>query len=859
MKDLLYYIDTMEFCGNMDPVLWVSGWCACPDGTEVRLLLCDEQNREIPAELKKIDRSDVIESMTELKNCDPLCGFILQVSEPEKNVLSHRTVSLIAEYGDRRKVLRSRKGEKLKEEFRNQSLQITVESWGRGEKTTKIVGWATAFYEECGIRVLNMKGEELPAEIRRGRRFDLERIRHITEETEPAFTVLVANEAMEGTDLQLEFTGGGRSERQVIHTADSKAAAPKKTFLTKLRNPDYWKRGVKYLHRHGIKATINHIIHPPKDMGEEYSKWFIRNRIKPEELEKQREEQKNFAERPLISICIPLYNTRIAFLDALLESIIGQSYTRWELCLADGSTNDDVEKHIKAVYGKYLRDPAEAAADAEGYFHYQRLKENFGIAGNTNYAIKMASGDFIMLTDHDDYLELDALYEIAKAINSEEKPDILYTDEDLTDESGEIFSSPRFKPDYNPDFLTCINYICHIFVARAAIMKEVGGFRKEYDGAQDWDMILRCCEKSDRICHIPKVLYHWRAHEESTAGNPDSKNYAIDSGKRAVEEHFRRLGMEAELEYTGIFILFRPHLHFAEEPKVSIIIPSYDHVDTLRTCVESVLEKTTYKNYEIIIVENNSKEEKTFAYYKELEAAHSNVKVVYYKEEGPFNYSKVNNFGIAHAEGEYYILLNNDTRLITGGWIEEMLGYCTRENTGIVGAKLYYEDQTVQHSGAVIGMGGFAGHILTESMRGDAGYFGYLQAIHDVSAVTAACLMIKKSVYDEVGGLDEDFRVALNDMDLCLKVRKAGKLVVMDPAVELFHYESKSRGSEEAPEKHERFKQEIRMFREKWADILEKGDPYYSPNLSLMFGDCRVRAADEYFDIVEEIKRDERR
>ena len=605
----------------------------------------------------------------------------------------------------------------------------------------------------------------------------------------------------------------------------------------------YVKLGTAYLKRNGLRSFLYRLTHNPLGVQQNYDAWFPKHRASEEELEVQRAHI--FPVQPKISIVIPLFNTDLTFLRSLMETILGQTYANWELCFADGSTKDEVEACLRA---EYLQDER---------IRYVRLRENQGISGNTNAALEMATGEFVMFCDHDDLLEKNALFEIVQKINTCPQTDILYTDEDLIDETGQGYRMPRFKPDFNPDLLCSINYICHIFVVRKTVLDAVGGLRKEFDGAQDWDLILRCCEQTEHIAHIPKVLYHWRAHDESTAGNPESKQYALEAGKRAVLGHFERAGMEAEIEETGIFILFRPLPKVKKQDKVSIIICNKDQSSTLRKCVESILEKTTYPNYEIIIVENNSTEQKTFDYYEQLKKSSDRIRVVQF--EGEFNYSRVNNFGAQYADGAYLILLNNDTEVITPDWIERMLGYCQREDVGAVGAKLYYANRLVQHCGVVIGVGGFAGHVLTNTNRGDPGYMGRLQAVEDVSAVTGACMMIRRSVFDEVGGLDEAFRVALNDIDLCLKIREKGYLIVMHPGVELFHYESRSRGSDETKKNQERFKSEIRLFRSRWKQTLEDGDPYYSPNLTLMYGDCRLRLEGEHFTIIDEIEAEDSR
>ena len=721
------------------------------------------------------------------------------------------------------------------------NLQYYIDSWTASEETVLLRGWALDIKEDVELRITDGKGREVEAAVQWMPRVDIQRRYGVENTRKTGFYARIPKAGMTSPELVLQFRAGTRKKQYRLQTDK---ANDREQLLSVRQGLDmtYVKKGIAYLKRNGFRSFLHRLTHRPPGERVDYGEWFLTHRVTEAQLEEQRGHV--FALQPKISIVIPLYNTPIPFLHALMETIQGQSYANWELCFADGSTTDEVEACVRA---DYLQDAR---------VRYVRLQENLGISGNTNAALELASGDFIMLCDHDDLLEKDALFEIVKRINERPETDVLYTDEDLVDESGQMFQLQRFKPDFNLDMLCSINYICHIFVVRKTILDTIGGFRKECDGAQDWDLILRCCEQTEHVEHIARVLYHWRASDTSTAGNPDSKRYAVEAGKKAVLDHYQRLGIEAEIEETGIFILFRPLLKVRTKDKVSIIICNKDEVPTLRKCVESILNKSTYDNYEIIIVENNSTDQKTFDYYAQLEKRSDKIRVVRY--EGGFNYSKVNNFGAQYADGDYLLLLNNDTEVITPDWIERMLGYCQREDVGAVGAKLYYPDKLVQHCGVVVGVGGFAGHILTHTNRGDVGYMGRLQAVMDVSAVTAACMMIKRSVYEEVGGLDEDFRVALNDIDLCMKIREKGYLIVMHPGVELFHYESKSRGSDETKKNQERFKTEIRRFRTKWKQILEDGDPYYSPHLTLMYGDCQIRLPDEHFDIIDEIEREDR-
>lgn len=587
------------------------------------------------------------------------------------------------------------------------------------------------------------------------------------------------------------------------------------------------------------QRIYNNVLAKFREPKDDYTIWRENNSPSVADYDKQRNVK--FDYKPLISISIPLYNTPMDFFEPLIKSIMNQTYSNFELCLADGSDDDRLGQYISKNYPNDNR------------INYIHLDKNLGIAGNTNKALEMATGEYVMLTDHDDLLEISALYEIVKVLNDDSSIDIIYTDEDLVDASGMIFSNYRFKPDFNLEMLRHLNYICHIFFVRKTIMDEVGGFREEYDGAQDFDMILRCVEKTDKIYHIPKVLYHWRAHEDSTAGNADSKQYAIDASVNALKAHYNRVGIDADVEATDIFIMLKTTRKLHSEPLVSILIPNMDHIEDLDKCIQSIVDKTIYNNYEIIVIENNSTEKETFDYYNRITEKYNFIKMVKWGED--FNYSKINNFGAQYAKGEYFILLNNDIEVIATDWINRMLSYCVDDSVGAVGAKLLYPDDTVQHCGIVIGVGGFGGHILTEQGVEDVGYFGRLRVQQEVSAVTAACMMVDAKVFKDVEGFDEEFAVALNDVDLCLKIRKAGKKIILDPNITMYHYESKSRGYEETADKQARFKREIKRFRDKWSKEIEAGDSYYSPNLTLLYGDCSPRRDEERFLIVEEIER----
>lgn len=560
--------------------------------------------------------------------------------------------------------------------------------------------------------------------------------------------------------------------------------------------------------------------------GTEYEEWFRRHA--PSRFRLYQQKRKRFPLMPKISIVVPLYRTPEIYLREMLDSVRKQSYQNWELCLSDGSGEDSSIAEILEEYAK--KDTRIRVRDN---------KEQLHISDNTNVALDMAEGDYIAFMDHDDLLTPDALYECVAELNAYPDTELIYTDEDKVTMDGEKYFLPHFKTEFNLDMLCSTNYFCHLVVVKKTLYKKVGKLNRVYDGAQDYDFVLRCVERTDKIRHIPKVLYHWRAWEGSTADSAENKTYIVDAGAGAVSAHYKRMGIDAEVIPTQYPGMYRTKYPLEAEPKISVIIPNKDHVDDLKKCLRSIREKNTYENIEIIVVENNSVQKKTFEEYKKIMQADPKVRVVYWKGEG-FNYPEINQYGVDAASGEYILFLNNDTEMISRDCISEMLSYCMRKDVGAVGAKMYYEDGTLQHGGVIVGLGGVAGHAFL-GMDGDApGYFARAQVIHDLSAVTAACMMLKKSVYEEVGGLDPKFAVAFNDVDLCLKIRAAGYLIVYDPYAELVHYESKSRGYEDTEEKVDRFHGEVKLFQTRWKDFLEKGDPYYSPNMTLDYNDFRL-------------------
>lgn len=604
---------------------------------------------------------------------------------------------------------------------------------------------------------------------------------------------------------------------------ETKTFKIKWTKVLKKVSPYNIKKGILYLRHYGPKEFWVKLTERFQADDVDYEQWYENHKALPEELEKQKNEK--WKRKPLISIVVPVYNTPQVFLRQMIESVQNQSYSEWELCIGNASPEN---KEMKKILEEYKKDARIKEVE---------IPENKGISQNTNRAMEIASGELIGLLDHDDLLAPNALYEIAKAVNEHPDPEVIYTDEDkVTTDLKEDFQ-PHLKPDFNLDLLRSNNYICHFFVASRDLIKRVGGFRPEFNGAQDYDLILRCTEQAKQIVHIPKILYHWRVHKASTADNPASKMYAFDAGKRAIEEHLVRCRTKGTVQHTKDLGFYRVKYEICGEPLVSIIIPNKDQSEALKKCLDSIREKTSYRNYEIIIVENNSEEPETFAFYKKI--AGEKIKVVTW--EGEFNYSAINNFGVRHARGDYLLLLNNDVEIINGDWLTEMLSHCQRKEVGIVGAKLYYPDNTIQHAGIIIGIGGVAGSVFVGLPRAFSGYLHKASIQLDLSAVTAACMLVKRSVFEQVGGLEEKLKVAFNDVDFCLRVREKGYLVVYDPYAELYHYESKTRGAEDTKEKIRRFQTEIEYMRSHWIGLLKKGDPYYNCNLSLTKWDYSLK------------------
>lgn len=795
MENFCFSIDEERYDDRHGHVLSLDGWYAHPERKvyEFELLGDGYDTVELP-QIQRRERPDVAQAL----GCefgDFLPGFTVRIPEVLKLAEKYQSLELFLRHDEERISIWEINAEELDELIKENLVEYHLDRVEILYDTMlEIQGWVVDQRGSVDVTVHQEDASPLDCRISRGRRPDVVERRNLDEEyktQEIGFRISAALPEIKGREIILHFCGDS-----VTKTCDIDIEA-----LRKENKP---------------KGFFGRLFGKENVAEGGYEAWFARHKADKRVLRRQK--HASFAQKPLISIVIPLYCTPLPYLKELIESVRRQSYENWQLCLADGSPDDKAKEFLEKHYGREKR------------IVYQKLKENGGISANTNAAAELAKGEYLMFCDHDDTLEPDALYEIVKAINDTDA-DVVYTDEDKVSMDGQHYFDPNFKPDFNLFRLRENNYICHIFVVRKSLTDETGMLRSEFDGAQDFDFILRCCEKAKKITHIPKVLYHWRCHMDSTAADPSSKAYAYEAGRKAIREHYQRMGIDAKVDMTERPGWYRSHIKVQGNPMVSIIIPNKDHTDDLELCLFSMSRKSTYRNYEVLIVENNSEKEETFEYYKKLPERYPKVRVLTWEKE--FNYSAINNFAAEEAQGEYLLFLNNDVEILTPDWIEEMLQNCQQENVAAVGAKLYYPDDTIQHAGVIIGIGGVAGAMFVGMARERSGYLRKAILQQDLSAVTAACMMVDRKAWEGAGGFNEDLAVAFNDIDFCLKVRREGYLVVYEPNVELYHYESKSRGYEDTPEKQKRFLSEINYMKAHWSEILTKGDPYYNENFSL--------------------------
>ena len=844
-KEYIYSIDKICCYVNDDnrAYLQIVGWAFLKSGKNKNLQVYIN-NKQTEMYMKYIDRADV-QKMYKDYNINLNSGFVIDV---EFEVENQNECNIAIGFESGQILFEANLKEYMEFEVEPE-IKYYIEQTIYNNEIISIDGWGFAASVidmqkidsvPVELSVINEDGQQETIVLKRKYQADVnENFGLEKSKKEFGFEVKWKNTQKNKGIYTVVLKGGKTSEKFIVECnklVDQAREENRKyeNFFDMLKNRDEelfiddW----HYLVNFGWKKYCDRIKKRFQDTEEVYNVWRKKYIPNARKLKKQRAEKLDY--EPCISIIVPTYKTPEKFLKEMIDSVRNQSYENWELCIGDGSVTEDTVKNVVESYQK-----------KDKRIKMLCLSENLGIAGNTNAALSIATGDYIALLDHDDILAPDALYEVVKWMNEhyKDETDVIYTDEDKVSFDLKDYFEPHFKSDYNLDLIRSNNYICHLFVARKSIVDQVGGFRKEYDGSQDYDFILRCIEQSKHVEHVPKVLYHWRCHPGSTAANQESKMYCYEAGKRAIEDHLKRMGEDdcqvVMTEHLGFYHVIYP---IREQKKVSIIIPNKDQKEILERCIESVIQKTDYKNYEIIIVENNSTTNEIFEYYKTIEQR-ENIRVVIWKDK--FNYSAINNFGVRYANGEYLLFLNNDIEVIRENWLSEMLANVQRKEVGIVGAKLLYPDNMVQHAGVIIGMGGIAGHPLSRHPADDCGYFARGIIQQNLNAVTAACMLTKKEVYEKVNGFEEKLAVAFNDIDLCLKVRKAGYLIVYDPEALLYHHESISRGKEDTLEKRNRFEGEVDYMAKKWKDVLEKGDEYYNPNLSLLSGNFELKKESE--------------
>lgn len=823
-NNLKYSIEKITYKNtDLDCYFLISGYCYAKDNSPITYHT-KVNDKNVLFGYTEVYRKDVFEKeKVEPKNA--FVGFLIRVDiygeEPKSFQLS-------ANNSGETKVLVSLTEKEIKEYEDNHSIEFDVDSAILENEISMITVAGWAYSNDCQqvqISIYDDQDNIVESSCRHEIRMDLFRNGEILEEQKNCgFRISFKCEKNKHYYVVFKSTKEKRIEK--IELTRTSGSTMIKRYARHI-NAKNIKKAITYVKRNGVSKLVHRLRYGSYIAQSDYQTWLFAQRVTKKNLETQ--SKTKFAYSPKISILVATFNTKEEYLKEMIDTVVNQSYSNWELCIADGSTNDFVEKYVHEHYSSY-----------GDKIKFKKLDQNYGISGNTNKAFEMATGDYITVYDHDDTLELDCFYEIVKALQ-EYRYDVLYTDEDKFDDSTKMYNDPNLKPDFSEDLLRSHNYITHLFIVNKKIVDEVGYYNSEFDGSQDYDYIFRCVEKANAVYHIPRILYHWRMHPESTAQNPENKMYCYDAGKRAIEAHYKRIGVEATVEFLPkpMYGMYHTIYSTKDNPLVSILIPNYNHKAILKTCIDSLYNVNTYKNFEIVIVENNSTEKEIFDYYEELKKQHDNIQVVTYK--GEFNYSRINNFGMKHTNGDYVLLLNNDTEVISPTALSEMVGCILRPEVGAVGAKLLYEDDTVQHAGVVIGFSGYAGHVNHGINKDDYGYMVRARINCNYSAVTAACMMVKKSVFNQVGGFDEQFVVACNDVDLCLKICKEKYLIVYNAFALWHHYESKSRGYDDASqEKMWRFNKEVEKFQDKWKDVLINGDPFYNSNWNIQYGPFRL-------------------
>lgn len=823
-KEFNYKIDKIKY-KNIDQHNYfvIYGWCYALNHESFTYHV-KVNGKEAFFECDAIYRYDILKS-EKINDKYLKVGFFIRVDCLEKEVESFE---LNVNNKESEMTLVQMNANEIHEIEDNYAIEFNIDSVIHEKEISMITssGWAYSIDgNPVDICILDKEKEIVESTFRQEMRTDL-LSQHYIEEEQRNCGYFISFKNNDKAPYYIQFKSGKDVVVKRLQTTNTSSSSGISRYVRYVNKKNI-EKGLAYLKRNGVKKLIQRMRYGTYLGESDYESWLFAQRASAKTLQVQRNTK--FQYSPKISILVATFNTKEEYLKEMIDTVVNQSYTNWELCIADGSTNDFVEKYVHEHY-----------ADYKDQMKFYKLDQNYGISGNTNKAFEMATGDYITVYDHDDTLELDCFFEIVKSLQ-EYCYDALYTDEDKLDDSTKMYNDPTLKPDFSEDLLRSHNYITHLFIVSRRIVEQVGYYNSEYDGSQDYDYIFRCIEKANAVYHIPRILYHWRMHPQSTAQNPESKMYCYDAGKRAIEAHYKRVGVDAKVELLPkpLYGMYHTTYSTKENPLVSILIPNYNHKDILKTCIDSLYQVNTYQNFEIVIIENNSTEQEVFDYYETLKKEHDNVQVVTYK--GAFNYSKINNFGMKYTKGDYVLLLNNDTEVIAPTALSEMVGCILRPEVGAVGAKLLYADDTVQHAGVVIGFSGYAGHVNHGINKDDYGYMVRARINCNYSAVTAACMMVKKSVFNQVGGFDEQFVVACNDVDLCLKICKENYLIVYNAFALWHHYESKSRGYDDASqEKMWRFNKEVEKFQVKWKDVLENGDPYYNKNWNIKLGAFRL-------------------
>lgn len=711
--------------------------------------------------------------------------------------------------------------------MKKNTIKLTVDSVFKNRKSKEfiITGWAFDEVTKKRVDIRLESGDVSDIIVKPVYRSDVIIAHKLSASEEVGFEVRV----VPSSKINLVFAFGNQHSKEIF-TLDQKESYPftpeSENFVKKFFRKS--RKGLNYVKRNGLLNTIRRVrFERQKNTQQDYQLWIKDNEVL--DVNTILSECENFSYQPKISILMPVYNVEEIWLTKCIQSVQNQFYKNWELCLADDASTDQA---IKPILEKFRQ------SDSRIKICYR--EENGHISRATNSALSIATGEFVALLDNDDELPPNALFEVVKLLNLNQNLDLIYSDEDKIDLEGNRFE-PAFKPDWSPDLLLGTNYISHLGVYRRKIVEEIGGFRVGLEGSQDYDLVLRFTEKTTekRIAHIPKVLYHWRVLPTSTAADQSTKSYAFEAGLRAVNDALSRRAIDGYATHAAGNGLYDVHYNLASEDLVSIIIPTKNGYDDLYRCLTSIIEKTVYSNYEIIIADNGSTDEKMSKLYKDFKDKLTDRFTVL-KIDIPFNFSRINNIAAKKALGEYLLFLNNDTEVITPDWLSMMVSFAQFDRIGCVGGKLYYPNHTIQHAGVILGLGGAAGHGHHTFPQGNFGYYGKLEINVDYLAVTAACMLVKNSDFKAVAGFDEELTVAFNDVDFCLKIHELGKNNVWLHSVELYHFESQTRGYEDNPEKLVRFEKETDLMNARWKKYIEN-DPYYNPNLSRTSGDFSIR------------------